>query len=90
MSPRSVIRRAEWTIGPEQRDGAVVAPLREIGCMDCKDSSGTSSRQADTDWWGLRHAGLTGHRRYSEITVALLEAAPAPTNPLREKEEGPS
>lgn len=84
---KRVFAFAEWTIGPERdEEGHMTAPLREVQCRDCQKISESSPEQGETDLWALRHAGLTGHRGYREITTANLAVRPAPTNPLYEQE----
>jgi hypothetical protein len=84
---RAVYRFAEWTIGPERdEEGHLRAPVREVQCVTCEEMSEPSREPDRTDRWALRHAGLTGHRSYREITTAHLTVHPAPTNPLYEQE----
>lgn len=78
---------AEWTIGPERDDeGHVVGTVREVRCRACAETSEPGAEPGVTDRWAMRHAGLTGHRAYQEITTARLVVHPAPTNPLYEQE----
>lgn len=82
---RSVIKPADWIIGPERDgEGSLVAPMRSIQCGGCPERSEPSARQADADRWAMRHAGATGHRDFVELTTARLRVSPAPTNPLSE------
>jgi hypothetical protein len=83
VRPHTVIRYAEWTLGPERDEhGRTHIPVREVQCEICDQRSGPRHGQEHTDTWALRHAGMTGHRSYLEITTAALTAHPAPTNPL--------
>lgn len=84
---KRVFAFAEWTIGPERDDeGHVMAVMREVQCRTCEEMSESSTEWSVMDGWALRHAGLTGHRSYQEITTAALAVHPAPTNPLYEME----
>ncbi len=84
---RTVFRFAEWTLGPgRDEDGHAYLPVREVLCETCALHSEPGHGQDQTDKWALRHAGMTGHRSYLEITKAALAARPAPTNPLYDAE----
>jgi hypothetical protein len=84
-----VPRLADWAVGPDRDDnGHAPAPVHEVQCKECDELSDPSPEQGTTDRWALKHAGLTGHRTYREITTAPLVVFPAPTNPLIEQENG--
>ncbi|WP_251021383.1 hypothetical protein [Streptomyces sp. ISL-98] len=77
MTPRSIIKKATWTLGADHSQGAS-PPIREIECTTCQDRSEASTDQLGPDSWALHHAGLTGHTGYREIVTAFLRATPGP------------
>ncbi|MFF3326096.1 hypothetical protein [Streptomyces sp. NPDC002889] len=80
MGPRTVIKLADWTIGPDREEGAS-PPIRQVECTTCGWQSQPSVRQLDTDTQALAHAGRTSHPSYREITTAFLRVVPADGNP---------
>ncbi|WP_329115476.1 DUF7848 domain-containing protein [Streptomyces sp. NBC_01465] len=85
MSPRSVIKHADWMLGADLGDG-VSPPIREIECTSCSERSEASTTQLGPDSWALRHAGGTRHTGFREIVTAFIRATPAPGNPLHREE----
>lgn len=79
MAVRSVIKLADWTIGPDRSEGAS-PPIRQVECTTCGWQSQPSVRQLDTDTQSLAHAGRTSHTGYREITTAFLRVVPAEGN----------
>ncbi|MEU8508060.1 hypothetical protein AB0C40_25765 [Streptomyces brevispora] len=85
MSIRSVIRLADWTIGPDREPGTS-RPLYEVECTTCQESSEATEGPARPESWALRHTGRNpGHRGYRAIITSFLRVTPAPGNPLHEE-----
>ncbi|NUK22084.1 DUF7848 domain-containing protein [Streptomyces lunaelactis] len=84
---RSVIKRAEWTIGPDPSEGASPS-IREIECTGCGERSEASTGQLGPDAWAIGHTGATQHTGYREIVTAFLRVVPAPGNPLHTEPSG--
>lgn len=81
MGTSRIIRRAEWSIGPDREEGAS-PPIRVTECTTCGEASPPSEEQPAGDRWAIAHAGSTAHRGYREIVTVFLRVAPAPGNPL--------
>ncbi|MFD7429089.1 hypothetical protein ACFV6Z_18895 [Streptomyces sp. NPDC059818] len=85
MSPRSVLRLADWAITVDREPGAS-GPVHETECTTCHESSAPSENRTAPEDWALRHTGRNpDHRGYRAITTSLLRVTPAPGNPLREE-----
>ncbi|HET6359213.1 MAG TPA: hypothetical protein VFG16_34280 [Streptomyces sp.] len=89
MAVRSIIKRAEWTLGPDRSEGASPS-IREIQCTTCHERSEASTGQLGPDAWAIAHTGATTHTGFREIVTAFLRVVPAPGNPLhREQQDSP-
>lgn len=82
---KSVVKHAEWTIGPDHAEGAS-SPIREIECTDCGQRSEASTGQLGPDAWAIAHCGKTGHDGFREIATAFLRVVPAPGNPMHREQ----
>ena len=89
MAPRTVIRSAEWTLGPETAAGATQAIFR-AECLTCGAQSDlVDNESAPVETWALKHTGLnTAHRQFKLLTEWFMRVSPAPGNPFHEQEEG--
>ena len=85
MGARTIIKRAEWTIGADHTEGAS-PPIREIECTSCHERSEASTGQLGPDVWAIAHTGATQHTGFREIVTAFLRVVPAPGNPLHEEQ----
>lgn len=82
MATRSVIRLADWAIGPDRTHGAA-APVYEVECNTCEETSDEHNGPISPEDWALRHAGRNpNHRDYRAIITSFLRVTPAPGNPL--------
>lgn len=82
MSTRSVIRFADWAIGPDREPGAS-GPVYEVECTTCLETSDAAEGPTSPEDWALRHAGRNpAHRGYRAIITSFLRVTPAPGNPL--------
>ncbi|MFD9561550.1 hypothetical protein [Streptomyces sp. NPDC059994] len=90
MSPRSVIRAAEWTLGPDRGDDTPPITI-QLRCTSCHDPSPEMPvlERGAAEQWALEHAGISGHTGFRETAVAHLLAIPAEGNPRgREATDG--
>lgn len=76
MSPRSVMRFVEWTIGAPRGEPPKTAIL--VRCLEpgCAAESEPSPSHIGPDHWALKHAGLTRHTDYEQVARCRLVAAP--------------
>ncbi|WNI29321.1 hypothetical protein [Streptomyces sp. ITFR-6] len=76
MSPRSVMRFVEWTIGALR--GELPQTVIVIRCLEpgCTETSDPSPSHIDPDHWALKHAGRMGHTDYEEVARSRLVATP--------------
>ncbi|MFJ2094738.1 hypothetical protein ACIOEW_36620 [Streptomyces sp. NPDC087901] len=82
MAVRSVIRLADWAIGPDRTPGAS-APVYEVECTTCLETSDAYEGPTSPEDWALAHAGRNpSHRSYRAIITSFLRVTPAPGNPL--------
>ncbi|MER7723580.1 hypothetical protein [Streptomyces sp. NPDC096323] len=82
MTVRSVIRLADWTIGPDRAPGAS-GPVYEVECTTCMERSDADENRRPPEDWALRHAGRNpDHRGFRAIITSFLRVTPAPGNPL--------
>lgn len=85
MSPRAVIRYADWTIGPDRTPGAS-GPIYELECTTCGEASDAAEERTPPEDWAFTHTGRnTDHRSYRAIGTSFLRVEPAPGNPLYER-----
>ncbi|MGW0703253.1 DUF7848 domain-containing protein [Streptomyces sp. NPDC002867] len=83
MTPRIIIKAAEWNLGLDTEEGAPEKPLFEAQCTSCGDSSGaTEGRRLPAEAWALKHTGeRPGHRSFRAIQTSFWRVVPAPGNP---------
>ncbi|WP_371772632.1 hypothetical protein [Streptomyces sp. NBC_01438] len=76
MSPRSVMRFVEWTIGAPR--GELPQTVIVVRCLEpaCTATSEPSPSHIGPDHWALKHAGRTGHTAYEEVARCRLVATP--------------
>ncbi|MEW2636071.1 hypothetical protein AB0903_31625 [Streptomyces sp. NPDC048389] len=88
MSPRTIIRAAEWHLGVDASEGAPTKPLHEAQCTTCGDSSGvTEGERLPAEVWALKHTGqYPEHRSFRAVQLTFWRVAPAPGNPYAERE----
>ncbi|MFI1104997.1 hypothetical protein [Streptomyces melanogenes] len=80
---RSVIRYAEWTLGPDTTPGAS-APIHVMECTTCLDTSPPSDEKTEPEVWAIRHtARHHDHPGFRAIVTSFTRVTPAPGNPLR-------
>ncbi|MFJ2701901.1 hypothetical protein ACIO3R_01715 [Streptomyces sp. NPDC087428] len=85
MSPRSVIRHADWAIGVDREPGAS-SPMYETQCTTCRESSTVTEDRISPEDWALRHTGRhPNHRGYRALATYFLRVTPAPGNPLHDE-----
>ncbi|MFD9487870.1 hypothetical protein ACFWBX_28650 [Streptomyces sp. NPDC059991] len=82
MSPRSVIRYAEWMLGADQTPGAS-GPIHVMECTTCLDASPPSDERAGPEDWAIRHtARQHDHAGFRAVVTSFSRVTPAPGNPL--------
>ncbi|MFJ3084972.1 hypothetical protein [Streptomyces sp. NPDC086838] len=85
MSPRAVIRHADWTIAADQTPGAS-GPIYELECTTCDAASDTSEEKGGPESWALRHTGSNpDHRGFRATVTMFFRVSPAPGNPYAEE-----
>lgn len=84
----AIIRAAEWTLGPEEADGAPEELLYGAECTTCGEQSGvTESERLPAEVWALKHTGANPvHQTYRAIITSFWRVVPAEGNPYRELE----
>ncbi|MGW2629281.1 DUF7848 domain-containing protein [Streptomyces chattanoogensis] len=79
---RARYRFAEWTLAADSDAGFVGE------CLDCGECCGDTASADDAQGWCLKHAGLTGDRRFAMkgfqfftayMTNAAVDGAPPAT-----------
>lgn len=87
MSPRSVIRYAEWTLGEETAEGAPRA-IFHMECVTCGAESGRVDDDSQpVEDWAIQHTGRNlSHRQFRLTTEWFMRVDPTPNNPLHELE----
>lgn len=88
MSPRTIIRAADWHLGLDTEEGAPELPLHEVQCTTCGASSGaTEGKRLPAETWAIKHTGeRPGHRSYRAIQTSFWRVTPAADNPYGEAE----
>ncbi|MEV0371172.1 hypothetical protein AB0I10_15300 [Streptomyces sp. NPDC050636] len=81
---RARYRFAEWTLAADSE-----VSLRFVGeCLDCGERCVDTASADEAQWWCLKHAGLTGDRRFemkgfqfftAYLTNAAADGAPPAT-----------
>ncbi|GAB2876525.1 DUF7848 domain-containing protein [Streptomyces mayteni] len=89
MTPRSIIKAAEWTLTEETAEGAPRAIFR-VGCITCgAESEAVDNEPNPVETWALRHTGLNPtHRQFKLTTEWFWRVCPAPGNPYFDLEKG--
>lgn len=82
---RSIIKEAEWTLGPETGEGAPQAIYSAV-CLDCGAEAPASDNAPEpVEIWALKHTGLhPAHRQYKATVETYWRTMPAEGNPYRE------
>jgi hypothetical protein len=85
---RSIIKAAEWTLGPETDEGAPQAIYSAV-CMECgAEAQPTDNEGLPVEAWVLKHTGLNPtHRQYKAMTETYWSVTPAEGNPYREHDQ---
>lgn len=85
MSPRTIIRAAEWTLSAETAEGA---PRGIFGaqCITCgEEAAPTDDDRLPVEVWVLQHTGANpDHRQYAATVQTFWRVDPAPGNPYYE------
>ncbi|UCM89271.1 DUF7848 domain-containing protein [Streptomyces marincola] len=91
MSPRAVIKAAEWTLAEETAEGSPRAIFR-VECVTCgAESEMVDNEPQPVEMWALQHTGRNiTHRQFRLTTQWFWHVFPAPGNPLYELEGGDS
>ncbi|MGP3922997.1 DUF7848 domain-containing protein [Streptomyces sp. 8N616] len=89
MSAHTIIRAADWTLGPETAEGAPREPLHESQCTTCGESSdATEGDRLGPELWALKHTGMhPNHRTFRAVVTSFWRTEPAPGNPLHQGAE---
>ncbi|MEU7054803.1 hypothetical protein [Streptomyces sp. NPDC046197] len=82
---RSIIKDAEWTLGPVTAEGAPLAIYSAV-CMECRaEAKPTDSEPLPVEVWALKHTGLNPvHRQFKSMVETYWRMTPAENNPYRE------
>jgi hypothetical protein len=84
---RSIIKAAEWTLGPETGEGAPQAIYSAV-CMACgAEAQPTDNERLPVEVWTIKHTGLNPtHRQFKAMTETYWSVTPAEGNPYRESD----
>ncbi|MEU1366629.1 hypothetical protein ABZ454_10890 [Streptomyces sp. NPDC005803] len=79
----TIIRAAEWTLGPETAQGAPRGALYEAECTTCADGSGAEEgTRVPAEVWALKHTGENPtHRNFRAVITSFWAVSPAASNP---------
>ncbi|MGP3982892.1 DUF7848 domain-containing protein [Streptomyces sp. KR80] len=82
VKPQTIIRAAEWTLGPETGEGAPQA-IFSVACVTChEESQPVDDERLPMEIWALKHTGLNpAHRQFRLTTESFWRVTPAPGNP---------
>ncbi|MFC8388307.1 hypothetical protein [Streptomyces sp. NPDC057238] len=82
---RSIIKAAEWALGPETGEGAPQAIYSAL-CMACGAEAPASDDSPEpVEVWALKHTGLNpAHRQYKAMVETYWRVTPVEGNPYRE------
>ncbi len=82
---RSIIKAAEWTLGPETGEGAPQG-IYSAECLMCgAQARPTDNERLPVEVWALKHTGLhPTHRQYQATAETFWRVTPAEGNPYRE------
>ncbi|WP_431044803.1 hypothetical protein ACQUSR_24695 [Streptomyces sp. P1-3] len=82
---RSIMRAADWALGPETGEGAPEAIFSAV-CVSCGEASDASDNsRVPVEVWALKHTGRNpGHRQFKATAETFWRVTPAPGNPYRE------
>ncbi|MGW0708205.1 DUF7848 domain-containing protein [Streptomyces sp. NPDC002643] len=84
---RSIIRAAEWTLGPETVEGAPQG-VYSAECLTCgARAEPTAHERLPVEVWALKHTGLhPTHRQFKAAAETFWRVTPAEGTPYRESE----
>jgi hypothetical protein len=90
LTPRLIIRSAEWALRDGGGEGAPEA-IFIVACMSCHgESDPVDNDRLAVEMWALKHTGLNPeHRLFKLKTESFWRTAPVPGNPYYESEAGP-
>ncbi|MEV5289901.1 hypothetical protein AB0K64_01510 [Streptomyces sp. NPDC053741] len=79
----TIIRAADWTLGPEVAAGAPREALFESECTTCGDRSGAEEgTRIPAEVWALKHTGGNpAHRSFRAVITSFWAVSPADGNP---------
>ncbi len=82
---RSIIKAAQWALGPETGEGAPQAIYSAL-CMACGAEAPASDNSPEpVEMWALKHTGLNpSHRQFKAMVETYWRVTPAEGNPYRE------
>jgi hypothetical protein len=83
---RSIIRAAEWTLGPETTEGTSRGIIYSAQCVMCgAQAEPVEDERLPVEVWVLKHTGLNPtHRQYKATAETFWRVTPAKGNPYRE------
>lgn len=84
---RSIIKAAEWTLGPETRSGAPDGIYSAV-CVTCgAEARPTDNERLPVEVWALRHTGVNPtHRQFKAMAETFWRVTPAEGNPYRDQD----
>lgn len=84
---RSIIKAAEWTLGPESGEGAPEG-IYSAACITCgAQAQPTDNERLPVEVWALKHTGLNPtHRQYKAVAETFWCVTPTGDNPYRESD----
>jgi hypothetical protein len=85
---RSIIKAAQWTLGPETGEGAPQAIYSAV-CMACgAEAPASDNDPAPVEVWALKHTGRNpAHRQYKAMVETYWRVTPTGDNPYRESDD---
>ncbi|MDX3555323.1 hypothetical protein PV729_26755 [Streptomyces europaeiscabiei] len=82
---RSIIKAAEWALGPETAQGATQG-IYSAECLTCgAQAQPTDNERLPVEVWALKHTGLNPtHRQFKATAETFWRVTPTGDNPYRE------
>lgn len=84
---RSIIKAAQWTLGPETAEEAPQG-IYSAKCLTCgAQAQPTDNERLSVEVWALKHTGLNpAHRQFTATAETFWCVTPTDGNPHRESD----